>query len=185
MGMHGSGWWSYIRHDEEQDRPQVSRTLLRRVWQFARPYSGQMVALLGTIIVITGLSLLPPLLIRDLLDNALPNENARRLNMLALAMVAVPLVNGLVGVLQRRISASMGEGVIYDLRRALYGHMQKMSLRFFTQSRTGELMSRLNNDVVGAQSAVTSTLVTIVSNLVSVVSTVAIMLALEWRLWGF
>lgn len=182
MGMHGSGWWSYIRHDEEQDRPQVSRSLLRRVWQFARPYTGQLIVLLLTILVITGLSLLPPLLIRDLLDNAIPTENATRLNWLALGMVAVPLVNGLVGVLQRRISASVGEGVIFDLRRALYTHMQKMSLRFFTQSRTGELMSRLNNDVVGAQSAVTSTLVTIVSNLVSVVSTILIMVALEWRL---
>lgn len=182
MGMHGSGWWSYIRHDEEQDRPKVSRSLLQRVWGFAKPYTGQMLILLATIFVITGLSLLPPLLIRDLLDNAIPNENVRHLNLLALAMVAVPLINGLVGVLQRRISASIGEGVIYDLRRALYGHMQKMSLRFFTQSRTGELMSRLNNDVVGAQSAVTSTLVTIVSNLVSVISTILIMLALEWRL---
>lgn len=138
--------------------------------------------LLVTIFVITGLSLLPPLLIRDLLDNAIPNRNVSRLNLLALGMVAVPLVNGLVGVFQRRISASIGEGVIYDLRRALYVHMQQMSLRFFTETRTGELMSRLNNDVVGAQSAVTSTLVTIVSNLVSVISTIVIMLALEWRL---
>lgn len=182
MGMHGGGWWSYISHDEEQDRPAVSRSLLRRVWHFARPYTKQIVLLLITIFVITGLSLLPPLLIRDLLDNAIPNRNVSRLNLLALGMVAVPLVNGLVGVFQRRISASIGEGVIYDLRRALYVHMQQMSLRFFTETRTGELMSRLNNDVVGAQSAVTSTLVTIVSNLVSVVSTIVIMLALEWRL---
>jgi ATP-binding cassette subfamily B protein len=133
-------------------------------------------------LVITGFSLIPPLLIRDLLDNAIPNGNVRRLNLLALGMVAVPLINGLVGILQRHVSASVGEGVIYDLRRALYGHMQSMPLRFFTETRTGELMSRLNNDVVGAQSAVTGTLVTIVSNLVSVVSTILIMLALEWRL---
>lgn len=182
MGMHGRGWWSYISHDEEQDRPAVSRSLLQRVWHFARPYTKQVLLLLVTIFIITGLSLLPPLLIRDLLDNAIPNRNVSRLNLLALGMVAVPLINGLVGVLQRRISASIGEGVIYDLRRALYTHMQQMSLRFFTETRTGELMSRLNNDVVGAQSAVTSTLVTIVSNLVSVISTIIIMLALEWRL---
>ena len=182
MGMHGSGWWSYISHDEQQDRPSVSTDLLRRVWHFARPYKVQILGLLLTIFVITGLSLLTPLLIRDLIDNALPNRDVRRLNLLALGMVAIPLANGLVGVLQRRLSASVGEGVIYDLRRALYTHMQRMSLRFFTETRTGELMSRLNNDVVGAQSAVTSTLVTIISNIVSVVSTVAIMLALEWRL---
>lgn len=182
MSFHGSSWWAYIRHDEQQDRPQVSRDLLLRVWEFARPYRKQILLLLLTILVITGFSLIPPLLIRDLLDNAIPNGNVRRLNLLALGMVAVPLINGLVGVLQRHVSASVGEGVIYDLRRALYGHMQSMPLRFFTETRTGELMSRLNNDVVGAQSAVTGTLVTIVSNFVSVVSTILIMLALEWRL---
>jgi ATP-binding cassette subfamily B protein len=138
--------------------------------------------LLLTILVITGLSLLPPLLIRDLIDNALPNRNAGRLNLLALGMISVPLINGLVGVFQRRLSANVGEGVIYDLRRALYNHMQRMSLRFFTRTRTGELMSRLNNDVVGAQRAVTGTLVTIVSNIVALVSILGIMLALEWRL---
>ena len=182
MGFHGGNWWAFIRHDEEQDRPTVSRELLRRVWAFARPYTPQIAVLLLTIFIITGFTLVQPLLIREIIDNALPNGNVRLLNLLALGMIAAPLLNGLVGVLQRRMSASVGEGVIYDLRRALYRHMQAMSLRFFTETRTGELMSRLNNDVVGAQQAVTSTLVTIVSNLVSVVSTIAIMLALEWRL---
>lgn len=182
MGFHGGNWWAFIRHDEEQDRPTVSRDLLRRVWSFARPYTPQIIVLLITIFIITGFTLVQPLLIKGIIDNALPNGDVRLLNLLALGMVAAPLLNGLVGVLQRRMSASVGEGVIYDLRRALYGHMQAMSLRFFTETRTGELMSRLNNDVVGAQQAVTSTLVTIVSNLVSVVSTIAIMLALEWRL---
>ncbi|MDX1665352.1 MAG: ABC transporter ATP-binding protein [Candidatus Promineifilaceae bacterium] len=182
MSFHGGNWWAFIRHDEQQDRPSVSRDLLLRVWGFARPYTRQVILLLATILVITGLSLVQPLLVRDLIDNALPNENLRRLNLLALAMVAVPLLNGLVGVLQRHVSAQVGEGIIYDLRRSLYSHMQQMSLRFFTETRTGELMSRLNNDVVGAQQAVTSTLVTIVSNIVAVVSTIAIMLALEWRL---
>lgn len=182
MGFHGSGWWAYVRYDEQQDRPTVSRDLLIRVWEFARPYKGQILILLVTILVITGFSLITPLLIRDLIDNALPNGDVRRLNLLALGMIAVPLINGLVGVLQRQVSARVGEGVIYDLRRALYHHMQKMSLRFFTRTRTGELMSRLNNDVVGAQSAVTSTFVTIISNIISVISTILIMFALEWRL---
>ena len=182
MGFHGGNWWAFIRYDEQQDRPQVSRDLLRRVWDFARPYYRQVTVLMVTILVITGLSLIPPLLIRDLIDNALPNQNARRLNLLALGMVVVPLLNGLVGVAQRQASAEVGEGIIYDLRRALYEHMQRMSLRFFTETRTGELMSRLNNDVVGAQRAVTSTLVTIISNVISVISTIVIMLALDWRL---
>ena len=182
MGWTGGNWWAFISHDEEQAPPSVSKELLLRVWQFARPYRGQIAVLLFTIVLITGLSLLPPLLIRDLIDNALPNRNASRLNLLALGLIAVPLVNGIIGIWQRHASAVVGEGIIYDLRRALFNHMQSMSMRFFTETRTGELMSRLNNDVIGAQTAVTSTMVSILSNLISVVSTLAIMIALEWRL---
>src|SRR5687768_7138288 len=97
-------------------------------------------------------------------------------------MMGIPIRDGLIGVWRRRISADVGEGIILGLRRAVSDHMQRTSLRFFTQTRTGELMSRLNNDVVGAQRAVTGTLVTIVSNLIALVSTLAVMLALEWRL---
>ncbi|GAB4158914.1 MAG: ABC transporter ATP-binding protein [Candidatus Promineifilaceae bacterium] len=182
MGFHGGGWWAYISHDEKQDRPKVSRTLLRRVWAFARPYRVQVSLLLLTILLISALSLVSPLLFRDLIDNALPDRDLARLNLLALGMIAIPLLNGVIGVFQRRIQSQVGEGIIYDLRRATYGHMQRMSLRFFTQTRTGELMSRLNNDVVGAQSAVTGTLVSIISNVIALVTTLAVMLALEWRL---
>jgi ATP-binding cassette subfamily B protein len=182
MGMHGGGWWAYIRYDEEQDRPKVTRELIRGVWGFARPYRWSVVGLVLTILVISGVRLISPLLYRDLIDNAIPNRDVVRLNWLALGMIGVPVVSGLIGVLQRRLNASIGEGVIYDLRRRLYGHMQRMSLRFFTQTRTGELMSRLNNDVVGAQRAISNTLVSILSNVVTLVATLSIMLALEWRL---
>jgi ATP-binding cassette subfamily B protein len=97
-------------------------------------------------------------------------------------LIAIPVLNGLIGVWQRGLSAYVGEHIIFDLRCDVYAHFQKMSLRFFTQSRTGELMSRLNNDVVGAQQAVSSTLVTIFSNIVQVIGTLVIMIALEWRL---
>lgn len=182
MGFHSSGWWAYMSHNEKEDRPRVTSSLLRRVWGFARPYKWRVAGLLLTIFAITGLTLVPPLLIRQLIDVALPNEDTQMLNLLALGMVAVPILNGLIGVLQRRWSAEVGEGVIFDLRRALYNHMLRMSLRFFTQTRTGELMSRLNNDVVGAQRAVTGTLITIVSNIVTLVSVLAVMFVIEWRL---
>jgi ATP-binding cassette subfamily B protein len=97
-------------------------------------------------------------------------------------MVLVPLVNGLLGVAQRYASAAIGEGIIYDLRRALYAHLQRMSMRFYTNTQVGEMMSRLNNDVIGAQRAITGTLVTIVSNTFSLIATLGIMLSLEWRL---
>ncbi|MEM7111570.1 MAG: ABC transporter ATP-binding protein [Chloroflexota bacterium] len=182
MSFYGGGWFAYLRHDDGKDQPKITRELLLRVWDFAQPYRLRVVFLLITILLITSISLLSPLLFRDLIDNAIPNGDRTRLNWLALGMIAIPLVNGVIGVWQRNLNSQIGEGVIYDLRRSLYGHMQRMSLRFFTQTRTGELMSRLNNDVVGAQRAISDTLVTIISNIVSVVATLAIMLALEWRL---
>jgi ATP-binding cassette subfamily B protein len=182
MSVHSAGWWAYISHDQKRERPTITRDLLRRVWAFARPYRVRVAGLLLTILLISGLSLVSPLLYRDLIDNAIPNGDLARLNLLALGMIAIPLLNGVVGVWQRQLNAQIGEGVIYDLRRALYAHMQRMSLRFFTHTRTGELMSRLNNDVVGAQRAISSTLVSMVSNLVSVIATLSIMVALEWRL---
>jgi len=182
MGFHSGGWWAYISHNEKEDRPNVTSSLLARVWVFARPYRWKVLGLLVTIFAVTGLSLVPPILIRQLIDVALPEKNTRMLNMIALAMVTVPVLTGLIGIWQRRWSAEVGEGVIFDLRRTLYDHMLRMSLRFFTRTRTGELMSRLNNDVVGAQRAVTGTIVTIVSNLVTFISVLIVMLVLDWRL---
>jgi ATP-binding cassette, subfamily B, bacterial len=180
--MIGGGWWSYIRYDEQQDRPAISRAVLLRVAGYGRPYAGRIALMLATILAITGLTLVPPLLMRALIDQALPQRDFGLLNLLALGMVAVPLLNGLVGVVQRYLSAQIGEGIIYDLRRALFSHLQRQSLRFFTNSKTGELMARVNNDVVGAQQAITSTLVNIITNSITLVGTLGIMLALEWRL---
>ncbi len=180
--FHGGGWWSYIRYDEERDRPQVSWALLQRVWGYAKPYRLKTVGLLVTIFVITGLSLIPPLLYRDLIDNALPNQDVTRLVVLTIAMIAIPLINALVGLFQRYLSATIGEHLIADLRNALFNHLHAMGLRFFTHSKTGELMSRLNNDVVGAQSALTGTFVNVITNVITVIATLAIMITLDWRL---
>ncbi len=180
--FHGSGWWSYIRYDEERDRPQLSLALLQRVWGYAKPYRLKTIGLLITIFTITGLSLIPPLLYRDLIDNTLPNQDVTRLIWLTLAMIGIPIINAFIGLGQRYLSATIGEHLIADLRNALFSHLHGMGLRFFTHSRTGELMSRLNNDVVGAQSALTGTFVNVITNVVTVISTLAIMITLEWRL---
>ncbi|MEE9216741.1 MAG: ABC transporter ATP-binding protein [Anaerolineales bacterium] len=182
MGFHSGNWYSFIRYDEEQDRPQVSAGLLRRVAAFAKPYWRWVSLTLVTIIGISLLSLLPPLLIRNLIDDAIPEKDVARLSLLALGMIAVPVINGLLGVAQRYASATVGEGLIFDLRSEVYAHLQRMSLRFYTHTQTGEMMSRLNNDVVGAQRAVTGTLVTIVSDSISLIATLLIMVALDWRL---
>jgi len=124
----------------------------------------------------------PPILIRLLVDEALPDRDVSLLTLLGVGMILVPLVNALIGVAQRWWSARVGEGIIFDLRRELFNHLQRMSLRFFTATRTGELMNRLNSDVVGSQQAITGTLVTIVSNVVSVTFILVVMIQAEWRL---
>ncbi|MGZ5497660.1 MAG: ABC transporter ATP-binding protein, partial [Candidatus Aminicenantales bacterium] len=138
--------------------------------------------MLALILVVTLLGLVPPLLVRNLIDQALPQRDMHRLTLLALGMLAVPLVNGLLGVAQRYLGASVGEGVICDLRTELFDHLHRMSLRFFTATKTGELMSRMNNDVIGAQRAVSGTIVDVFTNSVMLVSALVIMLKLEWRL---
>ena len=183
--MHG--FWRYVHNDMDQGKPKLSRGLILRVMSYASPYWGQIIVMLVMILVTTGLGLITPLIFRDLIDNVLSATGTfagsrSRLNMLALAMVMIPIISGIIRVVQRKINADVGEGVIYDLRVALYTHLQRMSLRFFTHTKTGELMSRMNNDVIGAQNAISNTIVGIVTNFVTVVATIAMMLVLEWRL---
>ncbi len=180
--FHGGGWFMYMRSDDDVKNKRVSWSLLKRVLAYARPYRMHIIGLLVTILITTGLGLLTPLIFRDLIDNALPNGDVNRLNVLAVGLVTIPIVSGFIRVFQRKLNSSIGEGVIFDLRVALFDHIQKMSIRFFTNTKTGELMSRLNNDVVGAQRAISSTIVDIITNVVTVVATTAVMLAMEWRL---
>ncbi|NJL55373.1 ABC transporter ATP-binding protein [bacterium] len=183
MGFHGGSWFVYMRgNDTEDESAKVTWPLLRRVLAYARPYRLEIGLMLLTILLTTGLGLLTPRIIRDIIDLAIPNQDTDQLNMLALGLVAIPIVSGGIRIVQRRLNAIVGEGVIYDLRVSLYDHLQKMSLRFFTNTRTGELMSRLNNDVIGAQRAISNTIVDIVTNVITVVATLAVMLAFEWRL---
>ncbi|MGH8925946.1 MAG: ABC transporter ATP-binding protein [Acidimicrobiia bacterium] len=174
--------WSYLRFDPEQETSELNRELLGRVWRYGRPYRRQLVGIIFTVFATAVIGVLPPLLIRELIDEALPNRDLGMLTLLGAGMVLLPLVNSGIGVLQRWWSARAGEGIIYDLRRQLYAHLQRMSLRFFTSTRTGELISRVNSDVVGAQQAITGTFITVFSNLVSVSVILVVMLQAEWRL---
>lgn len=180
--FYSGGWWSYLRYDEEQDRPNIDKALIKRVWSYGKPYARWLLGILATIIVISTLSVVPALLIRRFLDVAIPHQDLRMLTLLGMGMVLVPLISAVVGVGQRWFSSRVGEGIIYDLRQELFVHLQRMSLRFFTATRTGELINRLNSDVVGAQQAITGTLVTIASNVVSVVVILTVMLRADWLL---
>jgi ATP-binding cassette subfamily B protein len=181
--MNNAGWRNFIDSGGDQsNQSRVTWSLVARVLTYAKPYRWQIAGLLLLILMTTALSLITPLLFRSLIDDALPNGNTHRLNLIALGLVAIPVVSGSLRVIQRRLNSAIGEGVIYDLRVALYDHLQKMSLRFFTNTKTGELMSRLNSDVVDAQRAISNTIVEIVTNIFTVIATLAVMLTLEWRL---
>jgi len=116
--FHGGGWWRYL--DSEVDRPKVTRHLILRVLAYARPYRRHILFLLGTILITTVLGLLTPLIFRDLIDNTLPNRDSERLNLLAIGLVAIPVIVGGIRIVQRRLNSWIGEGVIYDLRVELY-----------------------------------------------------------------
>ncbi|HEY4692761.1 MAG TPA: ABC transporter ATP-binding protein [Bellilinea sp.] len=174
-GMHGM-------LNATDEKPKITRHLIRRVLNYARPYRWLLVGMLSLILATTGLSLLTPLILRDLIDNTIPGKDTQRLILLALALLLIPTLNGLLNVIQRRLNSRVGEGVIYDLRISLYARLQRMSLRFFTNTKVGELMSRINNDVVGAQNAISSTLVGIITQIVQAAAVLAVMLTLEWRL---
>jgi ATP-binding cassette, subfamily B, bacterial len=178
--MHGYGWYQYMRSGD--DKPQVTRELLLRVLNYAQPYWGEIAGMLVMILLSTGTSLLTPLIFRNMIDVVLPAKDTDSLVWLGLALLFIPALNGGINVIQRRLNSTVGEGVIYDLRSSLFARLQRMSLRFFTNTKTGELMSRLNSDVVGAQNAISNTIVGIVTNLIQTVALLAVMLTLEWRL---
>ncbi|MBI5298343.1 MAG: ABC transporter ATP-binding protein [Chloroflexi bacterium] len=163
-------------------KPKVTKELLLRVLNYAQPYWGQIGGMFVTILISAGLSLVTPLIFRQMIDRVLPSKNLNQLIVLAVALLLVPILNGGISVVQRRLNSTVGEGVIYDLRSSLFARLQRMSLRFFTNTKVGELMSRLNNDVVGAQNAISNTIVNIVTNLVEAVAILAVMLTLEWKL---
>jgi len=158
----------------------------RRVWGFARPYRATIAVFLGAILSAALLALVPPFVVREILDNAIPDaiEDGNRSPIIWLAglAVAAALADAGLAILQRWCSSKVGEGLIYDLRGALFAKVQRLPIAFFTRTPTGSITSRLNTDVIGAQSAVTSTLGSVVSNVIVLVTTVAAMLALEWRL---
>jgi ATP-binding cassette subfamily B protein len=155
---------------------------MKRVWQFATPYKWSIIGLLVSIFVAALLALVPPLLFRLIVDKAIPQADKNRIVTLTIILVVAALADAVLQIVQRWYSARIGEGLIYDLRVALFDKVQHMPIAFFTRTQTGALISRLNNDVVGAQQAVTGTLGSVVSNVLVLVTTLIAMLALEWRL---
>ncbi|MET9843979.1 ABC transporter ATP-binding protein [Streptomyces ossamyceticus] len=155
---------------------------VRRILKLFRPYRGRL-AVVGLLVGAASLvSVATPFLLKEILDTAIPEGRLGLLSLLALGMILSAVLTSIFGVLQTLISTTVGQRVMHDLRTAVYGRLQRMSLAFFTRTRTGEVQSRIANDIGGMQATVTSTATSLVSNLTSVVATIVAMVALDWRL---
>jgi ATP-binding cassette subfamily B protein len=166
---------------EDTERPRD----LRRIARLFRPYRTRLSAVLALIVVSAGLGMASPFLLREVLDVAIPQGDTRLLTWLVLGMIAVSVVTGVLSVGQTWLSNVVGQRVMHDLRTAVYRHLQRLSLAFFTRTRTGEVQSRIANDIGGVQNVVTSTATSIVSNVTTVTATIVAMIALDWRLAAF
>lgn len=159
----------------------VERGVLRRILTYARPYKALVAAFLVTLVVASLLTVAQPLLFRQIVDNGISQGNATLVTVLALCIAGLAILDALVGVVSRWYSARIGEGLIFDLRTQVYGHVQEQSIAFFTRAQTGALVSRLNSDVIGAQQAFTSTLSGVVGNVITVTIVLITMFLLSWQ----
>jgi len=157
----------------------------RRIAALFRPYRRRLSAVLGLIALSAGLGMVTPFLLRDVLDKAIPDGDTTLLVWLVGAMIAISIATGVIGVGQTWLSNLVGQRVMHDLRSAVYRHLQRLSLAFFTRTRTGEVQSRIANDIGGVQNVVTSTATSIVSNATTVLATIVAMVLLDWRLAVF
>src|SRR6478672_8844619 len=156
-----------------------------RILALFAPYRARLAAVMGLIVFASGLGIISPFLLKAVLDTALPERNGTLLTELVLGMIGISIATAAITVWQTYISNVVGQRVMHDLRAAVYRHLQRMSLAFFTRTRTGEVQSRIANDIGGVQTVVTSTATSIVSNVTTVLATVVAMFALDWRLAVF
>ncbi len=179
--MGGGSMRSYLQ-DASVTHHRLPRSTLRRILAFARPYRRMLAGFLALLVVDAAAGAATPLLFRHLIDDGIAEGDRALVVTLAGAAAGLALLTAVLSVAERWVSASVGEGLIQDLRTAVFDHVQRMPLAFFSRTRTGALVQRLNGDVLGAQQAFTSTLQTVVSNGLTIVFTLAAMLAMSWRL---
>ena len=157
----------------------------RRILRLFAPYRGRLGAVLALIVLSAGLGMATPFLLREVLDTAIPQADTTLLSWLVGGMIAVAVITGALGVVQTYMSTVVGQRVMHDLRTAVYRHLQRMSLAFFTRTRTGEVQARIASDIGGIQQVVTETATTVVQNATIVLATVVAMVLLDWRLAAF
>ncbi len=184
-GHGGPGGWGLLRslrRDESVTEQRLPPGIVRRVIAFARPYRRLLAIFLGLIVVDAAIGVANPLIFRAIIDDGIAKGNSGLVVDLALVVAAIAVVDAGLSLGQRFVSARIGEGLIFDLRSAVFGHVQQMPIAFFTRTQTGALVTRLNNDVLGAQQAFTDTFSSVVGNLIGVTVTLAAMFVLSWQI---
>jgi ABC-type multidrug transport system fused ATPase/permease subunit len=178
------GHWMALESAMQGDQPRraFSRTTIRRIGAFARPHRRALIAFIALSVLTAVLTVATPVLAGQVVDAIVDGRSQSTVLVLAGLIALIAVLEAVVGIAERWQSARIGEGIILDLRRAVFGHVQRMPVAFFTRTRTGALVSRLNNDVIGAQRAFTWTLSGVVSNLIALVLTLAVMLRLSWSI---
>ena len=181
--MH-STWMSFrsLTQDSSVKNQKLKPGTLKRIAEFAIPYKVSLSLFLVTVVIDAFLIVATPLLLRKLIDDGVIPKDSALVTKLALAVGIIAILDALFSMIGRWFSARIGEGLIYDLRRLIFEHVQKQSIAFFTRTQTGALISRLNSDVIGAQQAFTSTLSGVISNLLSLILVAATMLTLSWQI---
>jgi len=185
MGAGGGGrfgGWGASLDPADRVPPERRGRTIRRIVAFFKPYKAQVTIVLVAILATSLIGLVNPILLKLLIDEALPRLDFGLLNLFVGLMIVLPIVSGLIGVGQSYLNNIIGQSVMHDLRTALYAHLQRMPLRFFTETRTGEIQSRLANDVGGVQAVVTDTASSVTSNLAIAISTIVAMFIIDWRL---
>ena len=182
-GGMGGPWGGFGGSGDFEKVPKERRgRTLRRIVAFFKPYKAQVAVVLVAILLTSFIGLINPILLKLLIDIAIPERDWGLLNLFVGLMIVLPIISGVIGVGQSYLNNVIGQSVMHDLRTELYAHLQKMPLRFFTETRTGEIQSRLANDVGGIQSVVTDTAASLTSNIAIAISTVIAMLIIDWRL---
>jgi len=187
MGMGGGGGqfggvMRSMRRDESVTQQHVTKGTAKRMVQFARPYRRILAWFLVLVVVDAVIGVVNPLLFRSIIDNGIPEKNKSLILGLALVAAVLAIADSGLSIGIRWVSAKVGEGLIFDMRSKVFEHIQKMPIAFFTRTQTGALISRLNNDVIGAQQAFTDTLSSVVSNLISVTLVLIVMFLLSWQI---
>jgi ATP-binding cassette, subfamily B, bacterial len=182
MSMSTMGLWRRMSQDPDIAQHQLSPGVVWRVLRFAKPYRIQITIFVVLVVIMAALAVAPPLLFKEIIDQGVLQGNRRLLVLLSLTVAGLAVLQAVLNLVQRWFSSTIGEGLIFDLRTQVFDHVIQMPVAFFTRTQTGKLVSRLNSDVIGAQQAFTSTLSTVLTNLISLVLVLAAMLVLSWQL---